>query len=96
MAGRWSTSWRVISQEMPPLPDDDPGPQHGDRDAGLTEQTLDLAAAAQVRGEVVVVAAETTEVDDPAQPGLGGGLAERLRRLGVEPREVGVASECTR
>ena len=69
---------------------DDPGPQSRDRHPGRPEQGLDLAAAAQVRGEFVVIVAETAEVDDPAEPGLGGGAAEVQRRSGVALREVRV------
>ena len=70
------------------MPDDDAGAQHGDRHAGLAEQPLDLAPAAQVRRQVVGVAAQPAEVDDLLHPGVGRGLAEGAGRLGVEPLEV--------
>ena len=46
------------------MADHDRGPQHRDRYAVPAEQALDLAARAQVRGEVVVVVAEPAHVDD--------------------------------
>ena len=64
--------------------DDDAGAQHGHRHAGRAEQALDLAPAAQVRGERLVVAAEAAEVDDLLHPGRGGGRTEGARGLGVE------------
>ena len=86
--GRWSTSWRVISQEMPAVADDDAGTQHGHRHARPAQQLLDLPPAAQVLGELVVAAAESAEVDDLLQPRRGGRLAEVGGGLGVEPGEV--------
>ena len=52
---------------------------------------LDLAARAQVGGEVlVVVVAEPAHVDDLLHPGRGGRGAEGARGLGVLALEVGV------
>ena len=89
MAGRWSTSWRVISQEMPPWPIDDRRPQHGHRHPAAAEQLLDLAPGPQVRRQLVVVVAEAAEVDDPlARPASAAACAERPGRLGVLLLEV--------
>ena len=63
------------------MPDDDAGPQRGDRDAGVAEQLLDLPAAAQVGGEGVGVVTEATEVDDAFQPRVGRDPTERPGRL---------------
>jgi hypothetical protein len=49
IAGRCSTSWRVISQDRPLVADHDPGAQDRHRDAALAEQPFDLSPAAQVR-----------------------------------------------
>ncbi len=71
------------------MADDDPGPQHRHRHPALAQQPLDLAAAAQVRREVVGVVPEAAEVDDAAHPGVGGRPAEAAGGLGVLVLEVG-------
>ena len=91
MAGRWSTSWRVISQEMPPCPTMIPARRTVTGTPADAEQLLDLAAAAQVRRQVVAVVAEAAEVDDALQPGSRGRPAERRGRRGVLALEVRVA-----
>ena len=58
------------------MADDDGRPQHGHRHAVLAQQRLDLAARAEVGGEVLVLPAEAAEVDDPLDAGLRGGGAE--------------------
>ena len=70
------------------MPDDDRGAQHGDGDAVAAQQVLDLAARAQVRGQVLVLAAQAAEVDDAPDAGLRGRGAEVLRRLRVGRLEV--------
>ena len=72
------------------MPDDDPGPDDGHRDAGGPEQFLDLAAAAQVRRQRVLVVAEAAEVDDALQPGPRTRLAECRGGGGVLAFEVRV------
>ena len=63
----------------------------------LAEQLLDLAAAAQVRGQVVGVVAEPAEVDDPAQPGVRGGAARTTARPSASRSwKSAESSECTR
>ena len=54
------------------------------------EQLLDLAAAAQVRRQGVLVVAEAAEVDDALQPGPRTRLAECLGGGGVLAFEVRV------
>lgn len=73
------------------MPDDDPGPDDGHRDAGRSEQFFDLAAAAQVRRQGVPVVAEAAEVDDALQPGPRTRLAECRGSGGVLAFEVRVA-----
>ena len=81
------------------MADDDRGPQRGDGDAAAGEQVLDLAARAQVRGQLLVVAAEPAEVDDLLHAGLGrrgGEVARRLRVLVLEVRRVQRVHEVVR
>ena len=72
------------------MPDDDPGPDDGDRHAASAEQVLDLTAATQVRGQVVRVVTQAAQVDDAAQARAGGRLAERDGPGGVLALEVRV------
>ena len=72
------------------VPDDDPGPDDGHRDAGRSEQLLDLTAAAQVRRQRVLVVAEPSEVDDALQPGPRPRLPECRRGGGVFAFEIRV------
>ncbi len=71
------------------MTEDDAGSQHGDGHALLREDPLDLAPAAQVGGELVLVGAQAPEVDDPLDPRLRGRGREVAGRLTVEPLEVG-------
>ena len=73
---------------MPPLPTMMPARSTVTGTPAAAEQALHLAAAAQVRGELVGLAAEPAEVDDLPHARLGGGPPERAGRLGVEPLEV--------
>ncbi len=73
------------------MPDDDPGPDDGHRDAGRSEQLLDLTAAAQVRRQRVLVVAEPSEVNDSPQSGPRSCLAEHRGGVGILALEVGVA-----
>ena len=95
ITGSRSTSCRRISQLMLPSPITMPGPQRGGRSA-VQQDRLDLAAAAQVRRQVVGVVAQAAQVDDLAQAGAAGRVGERLRARAVLVGEVGSASECTR
>ncbi len=52
------------------------------------EGRLDLAAAAQVGGQLLAVVAETAEVDDPLQAGRSAAAPERRRSGGVLVLEV--------
>ena len=70
------------------MADHDRRPQHGDRHRTLGQQVLDLAPGPQVGGQVLILPAETAEVDDPLQTGLLGGGAERPRGLGILAFEV--------
>ena len=88
MTGRWSTSCRVISQEMPPCPTTTAARSVVTGTLPPGEQVLDLAARAQVRGQLLVVAAEPAEVDDLFDAGLGRRGGEVARRLRVLVREV--------
>lgn len=71
------------------MPDDDSGPQRGDWDAGISEESLDVMAAAQVRGQVVIVASQTTEVDDPPETCVRSHRTERLCRFCIFFLEAG-------
>ena len=73
------------------MPDDDPGPDDGHRDTGRSEQLLDLAAAAQVCRQGVLVVAEPSEVDNLLQPGPRPGLTECRGGGGILALEVRVA-----
>ena len=73
------------------MADDDPGPDDGHRDACRSEQLLDLAAAAQVCRQGVVVVAEPSEVDNLPQPGPCTRLPECRGGGGVLAFEVRVA-----
>ena len=72
------------------MPDDDPGPDDGHRNAGRSEQLLDRSATAQVGRQVVVVVAKTAKVDDAPQPGPRGRVAERHGGGGILALEVRV------
>ena len=72
------------------MPDDDPGPDDGDRHASGAEQVLDLAAAAQVGRQAIRVVAQAAQVDDAAQASPGGRLAERGSPSGVLALDVRV------
>ena len=86
IAGRCSTSCRVISQEIPPCPTMMPGPQRRHRHPGAAEQPLDLAAAAQVRGQLVAVVAEPAEVDDPLAARRSAAAAANARAASASRR----------
>ena len=73
------------------VPDDDPGPDDGHRDTGRSEQLLDLAAAAQVCRQGVLVVAEPSEVDDLLQPGPRTRLPECRGGGGILALEVQIA-----
>ena len=88
MAGRWATSWRVISQEMPPWPITIAARSTVTGTGPAASSRFHLAPGPQVRGQLLVLAAETTEVDDPFQPRVGGRGGEGPRRLGVLALEV--------
>ncbi len=72
--------------------DDHGGAELGDRHGPGGEDAPDLVTAAQVgrQGRVVVVA-QTAEVDDLLEPGLGGRVPEARRRLSVPLGEAGAA-----
>ncbi len=89
MAGRFFTSCRVSSQEIPPLPTTIPARSTVTGTPPVAEQALDLAARPQVGGEVGALGAETAEVDDLAYAGRGRRLAERPGGAGVHALEVG-------
>ena len=97
MAGRWSTSCRVISQEMPPCPITMAARSTVTGTSPAGQQLLDLATGAQVVGQVLVVPAQSTQIDDPLEPGLLGGGAERRGRPSASLRtKSSSSSECTR
>ena len=73
------------------MPDDDPGPDDGHRDTSRSEQLLDLAAAAQVCRQGVLVVAEPAEVDDLMQAGPRHRLTECRGGGGILAFEVRVA-----
>ena len=60
-------------------PHDDPRPQHRDRNAGRTEQALDLPPRAQVSGQLGALGSQPAEVDDLVHAGRRGRLPERPR-----------------
>jgi hypothetical protein len=68
--------------------DHDARAQHRHRHTGAAQKPLDLAAAAQVPGQLVTVLAQAAEVDDPVDPGRGS--SEGARRIGVLALEVRV------
>ena len=70
------------------MADHDGGPQHRDGHAASGQQALDFAAGAEVGGEVLILATEAAEVDDPFQTRLLGGGAERTCGSGVLALEV--------
>ena len=70
------------------MADDDRGPQYRHRHPAEPEQLLHIAARPQMRRQVVVQVAETTEIDDLPQSGVLGSMAERGRGLGVPLLEV--------
>jgi hypothetical protein len=72
------------------VPDDDPGPDHGDRHPARAEQVLDLTAAPQMGGEVVRVVAQAAQVDDAVKASPGSRLAEGGGPGGVHALEVRV------
>jgi hypothetical protein len=63
------------------MSDDDAGTQRGHRHSRTAQQLFHLAAAAQVRGQVIVILSKTPEIDDALQPSRGGGLRERGPRI---------------
>ena len=70
------------------MADDDGRPQDGDRHPAEAEQLLDVAPGAQVGGQVVVEITQAAEIDDLPDAGVGRGVAERRRCLGVALLEV--------
>ena len=70
------------------MADHDGGAQHGHRHPAEAEQLLDVPPGAQVRRQVVVEVAEAAEVDDLPDAGVGGGVPEGGRGLGVPLLEV--------
>ena len=70
------------------MSDDDPGPDDGHRDTGRSEQLLDLAAAAQVCRQGVLVVAEPAEIDDLLQAGSHSRPAECCGCGGILAFEV--------
>ena len=88
ITGRWSTSWRVISQERPPAPMTMPARSTVTGTPADAQQLPRPRGGSQVLGQVVLVAAEATEVDDLAHAGVRRRLAEGRGRLGVLAGEV--------
>ena len=68
IAGRCSTSCRVISHEMPPLPTMMPALSTVTGVPPLAEEALDLAATAQMRRQLVALAPQSPQVDDLPTP----------------------------
>ena len=71
--------------------DNDPGPDDRHRHARRSQPPLDVAPAAQMCGERVVVASEPPQVDDTPQPGQLRGLSEHGGTQCVFALEIGVA-----
>ena len=89
MAGRFLTSCRVSSHEIPPCPTTMAARRTVTGTPASAEQALDLAARAQVGREAAALGAETAEVDDLADARGGCRLAERrggLRRPSARSR----------
>ena len=72
-------------------PDDDRGPKLDHVEATRPQDRPHLLATAEVWRESVVIGPETTEVDNPAHAGRGGGGRKPLRREPVGPLEVDAA-----
>ena len=70
--------------------DDDTGTQLGDGYGALGEQAADLVARAQVLGQLVLLVAEPTEVEDALHAGAGGRVAHRRRAGRLTRGEVGL------
>ena len=64
IAGRFLTSWRVISHEMPPWPTTIAARSTVTGTPSWPQEALDLAARAQVGRQVVAVGAQAAHVDD--------------------------------
>ena len=90
IAGRFFTSWRVSSQEMPPWPTTIAARSTVTGTPVLAEQALDLATRTQVGRHVAALLAETAHVDDLPHALLRRSRREGPRRLGVLALEVGV------
>ena len=77
------------------MPDDDPGPDDGHRDAGRSEQ---LSTSRRLRrcADRSSGVAEPAEVDDALQPGPRGRLAERRAAAASLRSKSASLSECTR
>ena len=71
------------------MPDDDPGPQRGHRHTRHGQQSLHPTSTAQVRRQVVVVCAQSTEIDDAAHPLLRRSFTKRCCRGCILRLEVG-------
>ncbi len=87
-------SLRQLSEHLErcaPRPDDDGGPELGDRDAVCRQLGADRMPTGQVVGEPGVVVAEATEVHDASDPGGRGRARECTCRTQVAFREPGLS-----
>ena len=73
------------------MSDDDPRPDDGHGDASRSQPILDVAPAAQMCRECIVVASERPKVDDTPQPGERRAPSEHGGPVCVFPLEIGVA-----
>jgi hypothetical protein len=65
------------------VPDDDSGPEHGDRDTTARQQVLNLSPGLQMRGQVRIVAAQAAEIDHPLETRIRCRPSECEGSLGV-------------
>lgn len=78
------------------VPDDDARAQGRDWDAGICEYLLHLPAAAQVPGQLVVIVAQTTEIDDSPELGARRRTPEGASRGRIVFSKLALSSKCTR
>ena len=91
MAGRCSTSCRVISQEIPPWPTMIPALSTVTGTPASAEQALDLTATAQMLGKVVSAVTQPSEIDHAVHIRLRRGLTKRGCCRGIRTSEVSLA-----